>query len=196
MALVNCPECTHKISDKATACPHCGYAVSQNLAAPSLDTVARSQPNAVQALKCPCCGAKISPSAADCEFCGSYVRVMAAEKHVQCSHCQTDLVEGKSFCSKCGTLQFLSEHLRDLATKTQFSQDKYRKRFPPAIRQQFADDEFIYVSNFNTVSKMAFNFSLEKFNADKTLKYKITASRIKWRTSPPAKIGAVVAMGR
>ena len=48
------------------------------------------------------------------------------------------------------------------------------------VYRQTADDEFIYVSNFNTVSKMAFNFSLEKFNADKTLKFKITASRIKW----------------
>lgn len=48
------------------------------------------------------------------------------------------------------------------------------------VYRQIAEDEFIYVSNFNTVSKMAFNFSLEKFNANKTLKYKITASRIKW----------------
>ena len=24
MALINCPECSNKISDKAPACPHCG----------------------------------------------------------------------------------------------------------------------------------------------------------------------------
>ena len=48
------------------------------------------------------------------------------------------------------------------------------------VYRQISNTEFIYVSNFNNVSKMAFNFSLEKFNADKTLNYKITASRIKW----------------
>ncbi len=48
------------------------------------------------------------------------------------------------------------------------------------VYRQISKDEFIYVSNFNTVSKMAFNFTLEKFNTDKTLNYKITASRIKW----------------
>jgi hypothetical protein len=25
MALINCPECEARISDKAVACPHCGY---------------------------------------------------------------------------------------------------------------------------------------------------------------------------
>jgi hypothetical protein len=25
MALINCPECAARISDKAVACPHCGY---------------------------------------------------------------------------------------------------------------------------------------------------------------------------
>lgn len=48
------------------------------------------------------------------------------------------------------------------------------------VYRQISDTEFIYVSNFNTVSKMAFNFSLEKFNPNKTMKYKITASRIKF----------------
>ena len=51
------------------------------------------------------------------------------------------------------------------------SQDVYR---------QITDDQYIYVSNFNEISKVAFNFSLEKFNKDKTLDFKITASRIKW----------------
>lgn len=48
------------------------------------------------------------------------------------------------------------------------------------VYRQISDDEYIYVSNFNTISQMAFNFSLEKFNKDKTLDYKITASRIKF----------------
>ncbi|MBP6373596.1 MAG: LptF/LptG family permease [Flavobacterium sp.] len=47
------------------------------------------------------------------------------------------------------------------------------------VYRQISADEFIYVSNFNTVSKTAFNFSLEKFKGDK-LDYKITANRIKF----------------
>lgn len=47
------------------------------------------------------------------------------------------------------------------------------------VFRQIADDEFIYVSNFNSVSQTAFNFTLEKFDKEK-LKYKITANRIKW----------------
>lgn len=47
------------------------------------------------------------------------------------------------------------------------------------VYRQISKDEYIYVSSFNAVSKMAFNFSMEKFEKDK-LKYKITASRIKF----------------
>jgi lipopolysaccharide export system permease protein len=47
------------------------------------------------------------------------------------------------------------------------------------VYRQINKEEYIYVSSFNSVSKMAFNFSMEKFENDK-LKYKINASRIKW----------------
>ena len=47
------------------------------------------------------------------------------------------------------------------------------------VYRQVNKDEYIYVSNYNSVSKMAFNFSMEKFEKDK-LKYKVTANRIKW----------------
>lgn len=47
------------------------------------------------------------------------------------------------------------------------------------VFREISDNEFIYVSNFNTISKTAFNFSLEKFK-DNQLEYKITANRIKW----------------
>ncbi len=48
------------------------------------------------------------------------------------------------------------------------------------VFRQISDDEYIYVSSLNPDSKMAFDFSLEKFNKDKTLAYKITANRIKY----------------
>lgn len=54
--------------------------------------------------------------------------------------------------------------------KVRENQDVYR---------QISKDEFIYVSNFNYMSKMGFNFSMEKFK-DNKLEYKITANRIKW----------------
>jgi lipopolysaccharide export system permease protein len=47
------------------------------------------------------------------------------------------------------------------------------------VFRQVSKNEFIYVGSFNQASKMAFNFSMEKFDKDQ-LKYKITASRIKW----------------
>jgi lipopolysaccharide export system permease protein len=47
------------------------------------------------------------------------------------------------------------------------------------VYRQISDDEYMYVGSFNPVAQMAFNFSLEKFKADK-LVYKITADRIKY----------------
>jgi lipopolysaccharide export system permease protein len=47
------------------------------------------------------------------------------------------------------------------------------------VYRQVNDDEYIYVSNFNTLSETAFNFSYEKFKGDE-LDYKITANRIRW----------------
>ena len=47
------------------------------------------------------------------------------------------------------------------------------------VYRQISDTEFIYVNSFNTESKTAFNFSLEKFKNEK-LVHKITATRIKW----------------
>jgi lipopolysaccharide export system permease protein len=47
------------------------------------------------------------------------------------------------------------------------------------VYRQISDTEFIFVSSFNSVSKMGFNFSLEKFKNNQ-LKYKITSDRIKW----------------
>lgn len=47
------------------------------------------------------------------------------------------------------------------------------------VYRQLNDKEFLYVSNFNPTSKMAFNFALEKFEKEKMVS-KITASRIKY----------------
>lgn len=47
------------------------------------------------------------------------------------------------------------------------------------VYRQISDDEFIHVSNFNPVSKIGYEFSMEKFKDNKLL-YKLTATRIKW----------------
>ena len=47
------------------------------------------------------------------------------------------------------------------------------------VFRQTSKDEYIFVSNFNEISKTAFYFSMEKFDNDK-LKYKLVANRIKW----------------
>jgi lipopolysaccharide export system permease protein len=47
------------------------------------------------------------------------------------------------------------------------------------VFRQISKDEYIFVTNYQEISKMAFNFSMEKFDKDK-LKYKLIASRIKW----------------
>lgn len=63
MALINCPECKHAISDKATACPQCGYPMTENIAneAPSLKQVFQQvkQKNEDETqLLCPVCLSK------------------------------------------------------------------------------------------------------------------------------------------
>ena len=47
------------------------------------------------------------------------------------------------------------------------------------VYRQISEDEYIYVSNFNTVNKTAYNFSLEKFKSGKLL-YKINSDQLKW----------------
>lgn len=47
------------------------------------------------------------------------------------------------------------------------------------VFRQISDDEFIYVNSFDVASKIAYNFTYEKFTKDR-LAYKISASRIQW----------------
>lgn len=48
------------------------------------------------------------------------------------------------------------------------------------VYRQLDDKTFIYVGSFNQDNKTAFQFTLEKFNKDNTLEFKIAATRIKW----------------
>ena len=56
MALIQCPECEGKVSDKAKACIHCGYPLHD-------DSPASTQ-------FCPYCGRENNASSAFCAYCG------------------------------------------------------------------------------------------------------------------------------
>lgn len=55
MALINCPECGHQVSDKASSCPSCGVTLNGVTAVSSAPTpqTTTANPNSV---KCPRCG--------------------------------------------------------------------------------------------------------------------------------------------
>lgn len=72
MAIINCPECGHEVSDRAKTCPHCGVAI------------------AGQITTCPDCGEVIFKDAAQCSNChcpingasiGEEHHVVAQKKH-------------------------------------------------------------------------------------------------------------------
>lgn len=54
MALINCPECTHKISDRSVSCTNCGLPTSKMKFL----------------IKCPECSASISNQSISCTSCG------------------------------------------------------------------------------------------------------------------------------
>lgn len=61
---------------------------------------------------------------------------------------------------------------------------KYLKNNPEVrqnqdVYKQISDNEYIYVSSFNYIDKMGYNFNLENFK-DNKLVYKINASSIRW----------------
>ena len=54
MALINCPECTHKISDRSVSCTNCGLPTSKMRFS----------------IQCPECSESISNQSASCNNCG------------------------------------------------------------------------------------------------------------------------------
>lgn len=59
MALVQCPECSKEVSDKATTCIHCGY--------PLRDSLGFAQ-------HCHCCKREIPQASEYCPYCGEKIR--------------------------------------------------------------------------------------------------------------------------
>ena len=140
--LIDCPECNNRISDRAAACPSCGYATAQ------LPDLVGQLTGLVQALKCPCCGAAVTKGASECQFCGSHLQTSGAPHRAACTQCRAELIEGQSLCGACGAPQFMTEQLRNIATKVQFSQNKLRRFFVPSLQARFEPDEFIYAHTY------------------------------------------------
>lgn len=56
MALINCPECSKEISDKATSCPQCGYPISKpEEKVPLRPMIWVSEEDGYIMIKCPKC---------------------------------------------------------------------------------------------------------------------------------------------
>jgi len=60
MALIRCPKCGNKVSEKASSCPHCGLSLSENLQK--------------EKLKCPECSSELPDNATFCPNCGYPIR--------------------------------------------------------------------------------------------------------------------------
>ena len=67
MALINCPECTHKISDRSVSCTNCGLPTSKIRFS----------------IQCPECSESISNQSASCNNCGFPIAKPAPFKNIQ-----------------------------------------------------------------------------------------------------------------
>ena len=63
MALINCPECGKKISDRSKVCIHCGY--------PLEDEINKS----VVYVRCPECGREVPGNINNCSYCGCPIKI-------------------------------------------------------------------------------------------------------------------------
>lgn len=83
MALIECPECGGKVSDKANVCIHCGYPLHNE------------EVKVQQIQYCPYCGKPNSIESAFCGYCGkSFVKQTVTNEIVASS--DTDIMEYKN----------------------------------------------------------------------------------------------------
>ena len=70
MAIINCPECTHKISDRSVSCTNCGFPTSKMKFL----------------IKCPECFESISNQSVSCTNCGFPIVKSAPSKDIPPSY--------------------------------------------------------------------------------------------------------------
>lgn len=112
MALMNCPECEGKVSDKAKSCPHCGFPIEEFVAGSKLKEEFVIEKAEEIEVKCPYCDALIQKDDEYCEECGmrliayNQVTVVDTEKpgisKYHCLKCNELLPENENMCPRCG----------------------------------------------------------------------------------------------
>lgn len=95
MALITCPECGNKVSDKSKMCVHCGY---------PLENYQFSQK-----IVCPRCNNENDPDSSFCTECGSPLTSVAVKQPTKqikqtviCPFCGFGNEPGSIFCTNCG----------------------------------------------------------------------------------------------
>lgn len=82
MALINCPNCNHKVSDKASSCPKCGFLLVNLKRCSECNSVIPEKE-----ASCPVCGHP-APWARKCPDCGNFV--LPSEE--TCPECGCDMI--------------------------------------------------------------------------------------------------------
>lgn len=126
MALINCPECSKEISDKAVACPQCGCPINNQQNSPLTQILPSmlwdSEDETYIWVKCPRCDkeSKIKKTTAcktstgyslsgdgkcSCGLTFDTISQDISKNFGTCSDCGATLYNNRGFCSKCGAIQ-------------------------------------------------------------------------------------------
>ena len=117
MAVITCPKCGGKVSDKVSSCHHCGSAINESLTSDL--TSGNVEQNTLSKKRCPECGELVSDKLNSCPHCGCPFEEASAlnvdshlfETHkfseLTCPNCGAPLSKGNisangwTFCHSC-----------------------------------------------------------------------------------------------
>ena len=102
MALINCPECTHKISDQSVSCANCGLPTSKM----------------TFLIKCPECSESISNQNISCTNCGFPIVKSAPSKDVPSSYKELKRIKERNLDKAFEELEELEEEEYGFFTNT------------------------------------------------------------------------------
>lgn len=105
MALINCPECNNKVSDKASNCPRCGFPLSEVVSAPNDSTILIPE-NKVSNFEVLClkCGEKTNEYTDVCPRCGANLSLFgsSSNNNLQLKF-HPGYKEGSDLCPYCNS---------------------------------------------------------------------------------------------
>lgn len=121
MALITCPECGKKVSDKAEICVGCGYPIAK-LYVPEVEN------KKSDSVLCPYCGENILDADEYCDACGMRIKefenkknnstknafnamqIEPSEPYTTCPECHGYNVAGEFTCKHCGHKYTMGEY--------------------------------------------------------------------------------------